>query len=128
MSVNSPGEINSYYNEVFRSGNLERLVALYEPDAVLEAQPGELVRGRSAIREQLNNLLALKGELHAENQSYVEFGDLALLRADWQFTGEDPSGKPVSMGSASSKVARRQPDGTWLYIIDLPFGSNPKKA
>jgi ketosteroid isomerase-like protein len=122
MPAKTSNEINSHYNEVFRSGDLEGLVALYEPNAVLAPQPGHLVRGREAIREQLRSLLGLVGTLHAENQSCVEFENLALLRANWHFTGTDPGGDRVEIGGASAKVARRQPDGSWLYIMDLPWG------
>jgi uncharacterized protein (TIGR02246 family) len=122
MSVKAPNEIDDHYNEVFRSGDLEQLVALYEPDAVLAPQPGQLVKGREAIREQLRGLLRLVGTLHAENQSCVEFENLALLRANWRFTGTDPSGSRVEIGGSSAKVVRRQSDGSWLYIMDLPWG------
>jgi uncharacterized protein (TIGR02246 family) len=121
MTIKNPTEINSKYNEAFRSGDLDRLVSLYEPDAVLASQPGQFVRGRENIREQLRNLLALKGELQAEQKSCVEFENVALLRAEWKFTGTDPDGNDVEIGGSSSKVVRRQPDGGWLYIIDLPW-------
>lgn len=87
MTVKTPQEINKYYNEAFRSGDLEQLVALYEPDAVLAPEPGQLVKGREEIQERLRGLLGLTGTLHDENQSCVEFENLALLRATWQFTG-----------------------------------------
>jgi len=45
-------------------------------------------------------------------------GDLALLRGDFTFTSSD-----VEFGSSTAEVVRRQPDGTWLYIIDHPSGS-----
>lgn len=122
MTVRTPHEINDCYNEAFRSGDLDQLVALYEPEAVLAPEPGQLVKGREAIRERLRGLLGLTGTLRADNQSCVEFENVALLRANWQFSGTDPEGKPVEIGGASSKVARCQPDGSWLYIIDLPWG------
>jgi ketosteroid isomerase-like protein len=122
MSVKAPQEINNYYNEAFRAGDLEQLVALYEPNAVLAPAPGQLVIGREAIKEKLRGLLSFTGKLYDENQSCVEFENLAMLRANWKFIGTDPEGNSVEIGGGSSKVARRQPDGSWLYVIDLPWG------
>jgi hypothetical protein len=28
------------------------------------------------------------------------------------------------MASSTTEVVRRQPDGSWLYIIDHPFGAS----
>jgi hypothetical protein len=33
-----------------------------------------------------------------------------------------PDGKPVKIDSQSAEVARRPPDGTWLFVIDNPHG------
>jgi hypothetical protein len=29
-----------------------------------------------------------------------------------------PDGSPAELGATTAEVARRQPDGTWLYVID----------
>jgi ketosteroid isomerase-like protein len=36
--------------------------------------------------------------------------------------GTGPDGKPVKIEGQSAEVARRQPDGTWLFVIDNPHG------
>jgi ketosteroid isomerase-like protein len=50
----------------------------------------------------------------------VEQGDLALLRNDYSL---DLGGMPIT--GCTAEVARRQADGSWLYVIDNPFGANP---
>ena len=30
--------------------------------------------------------------------------------------------EPVTMSGRTTDVARRQPDGTWRWVIDAPFG------
>jgi ketosteroid isomerase-like protein len=122
VAAKAPEDLNDLYNEAFRAGDIERLLALYEPDSVLAPTPDARIRGRLAIRERLALLLALKGELRAEKSSCVECDGVALLRAKWQFTGADSAGRNVEMSGASLKVARRQADGSWLYVIDLPTG------
>ena len=51
-------------------------------------------------------------------------GDIAVLCADYQL---HHAGKLVFEGSAV-EVARRQPDGTWPYIIDHPNGASLPSA
>jgi hypothetical protein len=33
-----------------------------------------------------------------------------------------PDGSPAELGAATAEVARLQPDGTWLYVIDNAWG------
>ena len=35
--------------------------------------------------------------------------------------GTGPDGKAVSMAGQSTEVVRRQPDGTWRYVVDNPY-------
>jgi ketosteroid isomerase-like protein len=42
------------------------------------------------------------------------------VHADWSITGTGPDGKPAKMEGRSAEVARRQRDGTWLFLIDNP--------
>ena len=39
--------------------------------------------------------------------------------------GPDGKGGPTVMGADTTEVIRRQPDGTWRYIIDDPYGGAP---
>ena len=33
-----------------------------------------------------------------------------------------PDGSPAELGATTAEVARQQPDGTWLYVIDNAWG------
>lgn len=123
MQVFVPHELNDRYNEAFRRGSLEDLASLYESEATLSPQPGALVQGPQAIRERLAVLLSLQGELTANDERCVVSGDIALLSASWQFVGSSLSGQSIRLCGSSSKVARRQSDGSWKYVIDLPLGT-----
>jgi ketosteroid isomerase-like protein len=54
----------------------------------------------------------------------MRVGDLALLQGEWAFVGTAPDGSPVELAGRSAEVVRRQPDGSWRYVIDHPFGSD----
>ena len=48
---------------------------------------------------------------------------VALLYAGWTLDAKAPDGSPVQLTGQTTDVARRQPDGRWLYAIDSPFGA-----
>jgi uncharacterized protein (TIGR02246 family) len=124
MAARRPEEIDQLFVQAFSAGNLEALVALYEPDAALVPQRGQVVTGREAIRDALQGFLTLCGEFRVEVKSVVETGGLALVRSDWSLVGTAPGGCLVNLSGRASEVIRRQPDGTWLYVIDDPYAGD----
>ena len=104
-------------------GDLEAALALYEPDAVLVVQPGQLARGSAELRAALGQFIDLRPRLRSEAQNVVEVDDIALYMGRWTLHGTDPAGQAVSMGGESSDVLRRQRDGRWLIAIDNPWGA-----
>ena len=121
MTARKPEEVDQLFVQAFSAGDLEALVALYEPDAVLVPQSGQVITGREAIREELQGFLTLCGEFRQDVKSVVVTGDLALVRSDWSLTGTAPGGCLVNLSGRASEVVRRQPDGSWLCVIDNPF-------
>ncbi|MEA2500505.1 MAG: hypothetical protein QOD01_616 [Actinomycetota bacterium] len=106
-----PEDLSRFFLERANAGDVEGLVALYEPGAVLAFPPGRLSVGSSAIREAYEKLLAGKptfspGDLQPAIRN--DTGDLALTSTRLAGRG------------ATAEVARRQPDGSWLWIIDQP--------
>ena len=122
MPARTPEEAHRLWAETFNAGDLDALVALYEPDAILMSQPGQTVTGHAAIREALQGFLALKPKFNLQFQKALESGDLALLYSRWTLSGTGPDGNELTLSGQTSDVARRQPDGSWLFVIDNPFG------
>ncbi len=91
------------------AGDLDGMVALYEPDAVVATGGGGFARGVNEIRRFFADLLATGFVFHAgEQYPAILYGRLALTSSRY------PN------GTISSEVARQQEDGTWLWIIDCP--------
>ena len=124
MNVSDPKDLNEHYNDLFRAGDLEGLVDLYESDAILCPAPGQQMKGHKQIREQMKTLLTLRGSLSATQSSCMQQDDLALLHANWHFKGMDSAGNPVEIGGKSSKLARRGKDGAWRYVMDSPVAAS----
>lgn len=87
------------------------------------AQPGNIARGRDAIRAALQGFISLKPSLKGEPPQVVEAGDIALYCSRWSLVGTSPDGKRVEMKGISSDVLRKQNDGRWLVAVDNPWGT-----
>ena len=105
----TPEELADLWIARATAGDLEGLVALYAPDAVVAFGPGEPVVGTDAIREAHRPLAAVPGGSFplGTRLPTLTCGDIALCGA-------------TADGRGRTQVARRQPDGTWLRILDRP--------
>ena len=121
MPVRNPMEIHAAFEKAFNSGDLDAIVALYEKNAVLMAEASRTVTGPDAIRDAYAGYLAMRPTMSLETVTAFESDGLALLHGRWSLRGTGPDGAEIQMTGRSSEVLRRQPDGTWLFIIDNPF-------
>jgi ketosteroid isomerase-like protein len=104
-----PEDLDRLFLQRASAGDVEGVVALYEPDAVLAFPPGALTAGTAAIRAVYAGLLAGRDRpaFSGDIRPAVINGDLAITAT-------------TRPGNATVEVARRQPDGTWLWVIDQP--------
>ncbi len=124
MNVKEPQQMNASFAEAFNSGDLDRIMALYEPEAVLAPAPGQRAAGAPAIRESIRVLLALRGRMVSKNNYCMRAGSIALLQGEWSLSFVGPDGREVTETARSAEVVRQQPDGTWRYLIDHPAGDD----
>ena len=120
MSARTPEDVDRLFGECINSGNLEGVVALYEPDAVLLLAEGDF-RGTAALREALGRLIAAKLKLRMNVTKVVQVGeDLAVLYNDWHGSMVNADGEAVEGEGKAIEVVRRQSDGTWRFVVDDP--------
>jgi uncharacterized protein (TIGR02246 family) len=122
MSSGTPEQVLKSIVDGINAGTLETLIPLYEPEAAFATQPGSLTHGLRGVREALAGFIAMKGALDLKVTRVLEASDLALVATVWSFTGTGPDGKPVTLAARSADVLRRQPDGSWRFVIDNPWG------
>ena len=102
-----PNNLEKFFVERANAGDVEGLVALYEPDAILTDGTGEIAVGLKQIREFFVKFLADRPRLDPSNQAEaLSCGNLSLTSSK------------LSNGDITAEVARRQPDGNWLWVID----------
>lgn len=120
IDTTTPEALMRSFTDRVHAGDLDGLVALYEPAAVFEPRPGVVVEGRQAIRQALAELLALRPTMVAETVQVLRADDVALVVNEWTMTGTAPDGSEVRQGGRSADVVRRQPSGAWLVLVDKP--------
>jgi ketosteroid isomerase-like protein len=102
-----PEDLERLYVERVNAGDVDGLVALFEPHAVMAVSPGKVATGSQAIRQVFTDYVASGVELTlGAQQPTLRVGDLALTSTR------------LDGGDATAEIARRQPDGTWRWVID----------
>lgn len=110
QKAREPEDLTRLFVEAANRGDAEAVADLYETDAVMAYPPGEVTSGRDAIRILWKKALA--GSPHFELEDSLPtlaVGDVALTAT----FANDGAGVRV-------QVVRRQPDGSWLRVIDRP--------
>lgn len=121
MAAQTPEKLHEEFRAAFNDRDLDALVALYEPDAVLVAQPSQIASGLDQIREALAGFLALNAPIEMTHLDTVQGADIAIVYGRWTVAGTGPDGQPLTVGGTTSDVVRRGDDGTWRFAADNPF-------
>lgn len=120
-SPTSPEACDRLFVEHVNTGDLDAVLSLYEPACRMVRRDGGLAQGHAEIREVLQRLIALRPRMTTEIVKVVAAGDLAMVYNDWRLSGKRPDGQPVEAAGKALEVVRRQPDGTWRFILDDPY-------
>ena len=117
MPAQTPADLDRLFEEYLNKGDVDAIMLLYEPNAAMPEQSGQVAQGLDAVRKSISTFAAMKPEIDLKVEKVVEAGDLALVYSKWTMKtgGQEMTGK-------GREVARRQPDGTWRFVIDDPFG------
>jgi ketosteroid isomerase-like protein len=103
-----PEDLSRLILERLNAGDVDGLVALYESDAVLALPDGQIATGSDEIRRAYQRLVANRPFEPGTQRRTLQSTDLALTSTR------------LANGVVTVEVARRQADGTWLWVIDQP--------
>jgi ketosteroid isomerase-like protein len=115
MSPKTPEEICCLFSQYMAEGNLESLLALYDPEAVILNRAREMKKGHQGLREQLAPNAAARTRFEFRIKQEIQAGDIALLHTEWTKLS------PERTSVYAIEVARRQHDGSWRWLIGDPF-------
>jgi ketosteroid isomerase-like protein len=112
-----PEDLTRLFVECANDGDAAGIAALYEEEAVMAYPPGQVTVGREAIRRLWEKILANAPRFEQEPPlPTLVSGDLALT-----------STPPRDGAGARAQVVRRQPDGSWLRLLDQPEFVTPDR-
>ena len=113
--ANEPEELPRLFLECANQGDVDGLVALYEPEAVLALPDGHNAVGSEEIRKFYATLLASRPHFEPGTQrAALRSGNLALTSSR------------LTNGTVTAEIARQQVDGNWLWIVDQPAIASEK--
>jgi uncharacterized protein (TIGR02246 family) len=121
-TARTPADVDRLFAERVNAGDVDGVVALYEPEGVLLSVDGPHSRGHDAIRARIRQLVEMEFEVACNVVAVHQAGDTAVLYNDWQSTRRGPCGERLASSGRALEVVRRQPGGSWLFTIDDPFG------
>jgi ketosteroid isomerase-like protein len=105
-----PEDLTRLFVERANAKDAAGLADLYEEHAVMAYPPGSQTAGRDAIRALWEKLLPRMPHFEPEEPlPTLVSGDIALT-----------STAPKDEAGARAQVARKQPDGSWLRLLDQP--------
>jgi len=114
MLAKSPEEICRLFRQYMAEGDIDAVFSLYDPEAVFLNQSRELRKGEG-LKQELASFAAMKTSFDFNIKQVIASGDIALIHTEWKVSSPQP------MSVYALEVARRQPDGTWRWLIGDPF-------
>lgn len=118
MNIERPEHVSRRLEDCLLAGDVDALRDLYEADAVF-ADLEDVARGWPAIRAAHQGFVDAGLTLHLVDAVVMEADNIALVHWSWTVRGRDG----MSTDGTSAEVLRRQPDGSWKFIIDNSDGS-----
>jgi ketosteroid isomerase-like protein len=108
--ASEPEDVTRLVTERLNAGDAGGVAALYEPEAVLAYPVDQPTVGRAAVQAVYQRMVDAGVKFDSEPPlPTVRFEDLAFTST----RSADKTGVRV-------QVLRRQPDGSWLRVIDRP--------
>ena len=121
MGAKTPEDVDRLFAERVNAGDLDGVLALYEPGATLVLPDGDLT-GTAAFHGPTQQMLAAGLRLQTHVTKVIRVGEeLAVLYNDWTGSMTGADGHPTAMAGKAIEVVRRQADGTWQFSVDDPW-------
>ncbi len=111
-------------NAAVAAGDIEGVLATFEPNGVLVGQPGMIAKGTPALHEAFGQFIAISPKITITSHDVIQADDIAIHSSSWEMSGLAPDGSPIEQSGFSVVVLRKQSDGRWLMVIDNPFADH----
>jgi len=117
MSRATPADLDHQFAAELSTGDLNALLALYEPNGVQVRQDGTVTRGQDELRQSMEAFTAMHPDLSIEVTNVAPIHDgVAVVLDRWAMSATGPDGRPRELEGVGVHLARRQTDGAWLFV------------
>jgi ketosteroid isomerase-like protein len=106
----------------FQNKDIDKVMASYEPNAVVVFEPESPVSDINILREMFQGMSMVNPVFTYSGHEVFITGNIATHIAPWKMTGKAPDGTEIKQSGLSIAVLRKQEDGKWLMILDNPHG------
>lgn len=121
--ITDPNMAHTLFVKAINEKNVDQLCAMFSEDAVLVLRDGKLeVSGQRSIRRVFSIMVDMVETLSLETVYQVESENTVLFRSKYRSVYNTPDGKVEEVLSSSIDVLEKQPDGTWLFVINHQNG------
>lgn len=122
MPATEPAELHLLFTAAVNDKDADALLALYEPSGTAVRLDGSTSTGEPELRTMIDQLLSMIEHIDGQTRKVISNGDVALTSASWRARLVTADGSHEASGT-TAEIARRQPDGSWRWVIDDPsFG------
>jgi uncharacterized protein (TIGR02246 family) len=119
----NPADIYPALLKAFNAGDIDATLACYEPQACFVLKSGHTVRGVVELREMFRATLSYKPDLVLDIRKIISTADdLALVIVEWKSKIVPSSGEAKAWAGTATDIVRRQADGIWKIVLDIPYG------
>ncbi len=111
--------------------DVEKFLSVYEKDAVLMIEDMPDYRGLDAIREGITGMMSdplFDLSFSADNVVVARSGDMAYETGTYSMTMSGEDGQPAVEKGSYLVVWRKQADGSWKVVADVPVSDPPEEA
>ena len=123
VRIERPDEAPRVCQDAFNAGDLDGLLSLFEPEAVIFLGPSQKITGSVGIREVFAGFLEAGWRWEIKLVSHHHVGDIALNTVEHTLRKNSADGDADTLRLRAAVVFRQQEDGSWRFLIDnaAPF-------
>ena len=121
--VAMPEDFPRAFEFALNNGDLERIVALYDDQAVLRIQSNEIRSGSFTARAEMQKLIVAGAKITNTLRHTLRRGDIALIIVDYVLHLTTPDGSQATLMGTATNVIQHRPGEGWRMIIANPQGT-----
>ncbi|MFC1403564.1 MULTISPECIES: nuclear transport factor 2 family protein [Streptacidiphilus] len=120
--ITDPAQLPPAFEKAMNSGDLNAVLSLLAPGAVMRTVTGESVTGQ-ALRDYTAGSIAGNAQLSNGPSRVVAGDDIAFITEEWTMEVTTPDGNRKKATGTTANVARRGQDGGWRMAVLNPLGT-----